>query len=260
MATRARAAAIKTKATWEKLTEGDGSGPAHKQLAPAHYRLSPSSSSRWIPCPFSAQYNLPDTSGPEAKAGTITHEYTCSYLKGEIDTLLELEDTVYEQTRNLVGGTRGASVANAATRYVQYVGSLSGTKVYETKIEHASIPDFGGSIDCAILDGSCLEVADLKTGKWKVSPENNTQLMSYLVLARQIFPEATEFVGTIIQPLTNKNPKTATFTGPQLDLFEKLVKIKGTSTEKQTGFHCRFCPLRPKCQEGTEYAEGKGWD
>jgi hypothetical protein len=251
MAARVRKKTTTVKATRKKSAENNGGSPAH-------YRLSPSSASRWLVCPYSAQHGLPDEPGPAAKAGTIAHEQACAYLRGETETLLELEDEIYERTRNLIPD-RAANIAAASSVYVGYISAQPGTKVFETKIEHCHIPDFGGSIDCAILYGGRLEVADLKTGKWHVSADNNPQIMSYLCLARQIFPSATEFTGTIIQPLTNKNPKTATFTGPQLDLFEKLVKIKGVSKEKQTGFHCRFCPLRPKCEEGTEYAEGRGW-
>lgn len=233
---------------------------AAKPEAPAHYRLSPSGASRWLVCPYSAQHNLPDESGPPAKAGTVAHEKSCSYLKGEIETLLELEDEVYERTEGIVDRTIAASISAAASYYVQYVASLNGTKVYETKIEHGSIPDFGGTIDAAILDGTCLEVADLKSGTWRVPAENNPQLMSYLCLARPLFPEATEFIGTIIQPRTNKLPKTSRFSGAQLDIFEQQVKIAGVSDKKQTGDHCRFCPLRSKCNEGTEYAKSRNWN
>lgn len=244
MAKRARAKAAKT----EEL----------KAPSPAHYRLSPSSASRWLVCPHSAQEGLPDTAGPAAKAGTIAHELSCAYLKGEIETLLELEDEIYVGTRKFLLD-KAADCARYASQYVQYVENLGGTKVFETKIEHAGIPDFGGTIDTAVLDGTCLSVADLKTGKWRVGVENNPQIMSYLCLARQLFPQATEFKGTIVQPSAYKKPQTATFTKNQLDIFEQQVKIAGKSDRIQSGEHCRFCPLRPQCDEGKRYAKDKGW-
>jgi hypothetical protein len=248
MAKRTGTPTKKAKAPREKSRKGGSPSPAH-------YRLSPSSAYRWLVCPYSAQHDLPDTSGPAAKAGTVAHELACSYLKGEIDTLLELEDSIYESARRLVPD-RAANIAKSASAYVEYVQNRVGDKVFETKIEHGSIPDFGGTIDTAILDGSCLSVDDLKTGKWKVSAENNPQLMSYLCLARQIFPDATEFKGSIFQ---YGRAYGASFSGGQLDIFEQQVKIAGKSDKKQNGEHCRFCPLRPKCEEGTEYARGKGW-
>lgn len=251
MAKRARAPTKTAKASWEK-------SPESGSVSPAHYRLGPSSASRWLACPWSAQHDLPDTSGPAAKAGTITHDLACSYLQGGIESTFELENEVYERTNGLLPN-RSRDIARAATSYVEYVESRTGSKLFETKIESSVVPDWGGTVDTAILHDRCLEVADLKTGVWRVSAENNPQLMSYLCFARQKFPEATEFVGTIIQPLTNKKPKTASFSGGQLDIFTQQVKIASTSDRKQTGFHCRFCPLRPKCEEGTEYAERKGW-
>lgn len=248
---------IRPKSGDTKRTRASARKAAGKE-PPAHYRLSSSGSSRWLVCHWSAQHDLPDTSGPAAQAGTITHDLACAYLRGRIESTFELENEVYERTNRLLPN-RSRDIARAASSYVEYVTNRVGTKVYETKIEHAGIPDFGGTIDAAILDGVCLSVVDLKTGTWRVAAENNTQLMSYLCLARQIYPQATEFVGTIIQPITNKNPKTASFSGAELDIFEKQVKIASTSDKKQTGFHCRFCPLRPKCVEGTEYANERGW-
>lgn len=253
MPTRARAPAGKTK----RPQKGPAKGVIAGKDAPSHYRLGPSSASRWLCCPYSAQHDLPNEAGPAAKAGTIAHEHSCAYLKGEID-LLELEDEVYSGTLHLVGD-RAKAIAQACATYVEHVGSRSGAKIFETKIEHASIPDFGGTIDAAILDDTCLSVDDLKTGKWKVSPENNPQLMSYLCLARQLFPQATTFQGTIIQPLVYKRPKTATFTKQQLDVFEKLVAVAGKSDKIQSGEHCLFCPLLAKCDTGKAYAIENHW-
>lgn len=258
MGPRARKTA--DKAAGKKRTKDTGPSPAHEQLvaAPAHYRLSPSSAARWLVCPYSAQHGLDDTAGPAAQAGTVAHEYACSYLKGGVDTLLELEDSIYDNTRQLVPN-RAVDIARAATVYVGYVQSRNGSAIFETKIEHSGIPDFGGTIDTAILDDSCLSVVDLKTGKWKVEVENNPQIMSYLCLARQLYPQAETFSGTIVQPLVYKKPQTAEFSKNQLDIFEKQVMIAGKSDKKQTSDHCRFCPLLAKCKEGKEYAKKKGW-
>jgi hypothetical protein len=234
---------------------------------PAHYRLAPSSSSRWLACPFSAQDNLPDTAGPPAKAGTIGHKHADHWLErnrdhSKFNPLWLLETEVFDAVAPLVGKSKGDDIAMATTTYAAYVAALPGEHVYETKIAHNAIKDFGGTVDTAIIDRkeSTLGVADFKSGYWEVAAKGNTQLQSYLVLARQQFGHFQNYTATIVQPRVKKPIKTASFSGAELDAFEGLVKIASKSDRIQSGQHCRFCPLRPNCFEGQKYAATQeGW-
>lgn len=233
--------------------------------SPKHYRHAPSGSSRWLPCPFSAQDDLPDTAGPPAKAGTIGHKHADGWLTlnrdpSKFNPLWLLETETFDCVAPLVGPSQGDDIARATVTYAEYVAKLPGEHIYETKIAHDSIPTFGGTVDTAIVNRRKLGVADFKSGYWEVQAKGNTQGQCYLVLARQEFGDFDEYEFTIVQPRVKNPIKTASFTGAELDAFEGLVKIAAKSDRKQSGEHCRFCPLRPDCFEGQKYAANKtGW-
>lgn len=212
-----------------------------------HSRLAPSSSSRWLECPYSAQDDLPeDDGGAAATAGTEAHELAAFSLSVGLPTF---------------AGTWHSEII---TPYVNYVRQLPGETIHEQAIISKSIPGFGGTIDTLLIDWerAALHVTDLKTGKWKVPAKNNTQLQCYLLLAaEENMPEAEHYTGTIIQPQAYKKPNTAYFAPAEIEAFRRRVEHAATSTEKKTGDHCRFCPLRflGRCDEGQAYAERQGF-
>lgn len=210
---------------------------------PAHYRLSPSSSKRWLNCPGSAQSDLPDRENEASREGTLAHALGYADLTGtelpdemkaEVVALKLTEDKQREMAEHILG-------------YVKFIRELPGEKEYEVKLASECMPDFGGTIDCLRLDGDMMHVIDLKYGFGRVQAEGNTQLMSYLCLAREHYEGARRFAGTIYQPRLENGITTAEFTSAQLDDHFCRVMDASMSDEFKAGDHCKWCPLLLNC-------------
>lgn len=226
---------------------------------PDHYRLSPSSSSRWLQCPYSAQDNLPDKSGPDADAGTHAHEQSALCLNGKQSAFEAMANT-YDLALPLVGKSKAKRVSDGVGVYTDYIKTLSGTLQHELKLPHPFIPEFGGTIDTLEMNGPAVaHLVDFKSGWWAVEPKENSQLLSYSTLAAAIEPDAEYFQITVVQPQAKVPIKHWWTTVDRVRSFEEQVRVVSTQNHKQTGEHCRFCPLRASCIEGQDYAKSKGW-
>lgn len=209
---------------------------------PAHYRLSPSSSKRWLNCPGSAQNNLPDRETDASREGTLAHAMGYSWLTHtplDSEQQAELKKLTQEQQHEM---------EDFVEVYTDFVVDLPGEKRYEVKLASKTIPDFGGTIDTLRIDGDLLHTVDLKYGFGRVYAEDNKQLLSYLCLAREYFPKVKRFSGTIVQPrLQNGLIDTAEFTKEQLDEHLIAVMEASESDEFVAGDWCQWCPLLINC-------------
>jgi hypothetical protein len=127
------------------------------------------------------------------------------------------------------------------------------TRLYETKIHSDLLEEHGGTIDVILVDGNSLHVIDFKFGRTRVEIENNAQIKCYLNLARQLFPEATEFYGSIIQPAFSNQIQTMDFPLHELLQHEADVLEASISDHLKAGDHCKWCPAGPTCQVLAEY-------
>jgi len=210
---------------------------------PAHYRLSPSSSKRWIACPGSAQADLEDRESEASREGTLAHALGYATLTGT-----ELPDELRGEAAALnLSADQQKEMAEHVLGYVKFIQELPGDKQYEVKLASLCIPDFGGTIDCLRLDGDMMHVIDLKYGFGRVQAEGNTQLLSYLCLAREHFEGARRYAGTIYQPRLQNGVTTAEFTDAELDDHFCRVMDASMSDEFNAGDHCRWCPLLLNC-------------
>lgn len=225
--------------------------------APAHARLAPSSSKRWLPCPWSAQNDLPNSSNPASLAGDIGHDVSDKFLKAH-KTLDEwelslVEDKVFQDVTGLVGVDNAAGIATAVAFYIETVYKYAeGALVVsiENKLFHNRIPEFFGTIDTCIYTPGAeyeLTIIDLKTGKGKQPAKGNTQLQSYACFARQKYETDKPVRCIIVQDRVYAKPQVACFSPEQLDDFERRVDIASRSTEQVAGKHCYFCPLQNVC-------------
>ena len=212
---------------------------------PDHFHLAPSSSARWIPCPGSLLAPDKDDGGEEAKRGTLGHTMVEAHLSDRLGLSIKDGQYLHSLPQDVKDFLQWA--VEICVNYVQQLDA--DRKLYETKIQHYLIPNHGGTVDVIayFLEARLLHVTDFKFGRRNVDAENNTQLMCYLNLARQLFPEAEQFKGTIIQPKLSSVPDTALFTREQLDDHEAAVLEASMSDRVQAGDHCTFCSLLTKC-------------
>jgi len=137
---------------------------------------------------------------------------------------------------------------------VNLVDDMDGSvKLYETKIQSDLIGEHGGTIDVIVLEGENLHVVDFKFGRVKVDIEDNKQIQCYLNLARQLFPEAKRFFGSIIQPIYSDRMQTVEFSEKQLNAHMSAVLEASISDHFKAGDHCQWCPAGPQCQVLADY-------
>lgn len=216
----------------------------------AHARLAPSSSKRWLACPGSALAEMPEVENVYGgrEEGTNAHEWaakvlTCDATLGEVP----------------------AEAQKDVSLFVDHVLANQAEQCYvEQQWASKSIPEFFGTIDCLLIDGTRAAIYDFKTGKWDVQATDNKQLLCYAAIVAEHF-EIDEFFGVIIQPnsksVKGRQPKVAEFTPAEVANHRIQVAKAAVSTELVAGDHCLFCPLLQagQCQVGREHSDKNGW-
>ena len=217
---------------------------------PAHFYLAPSSSSRWINCPGSLREAAayPDEAGEAAAIGTLGH-----YLV-EIDILDQpLAQPQREFLESLSDEVRKRLIDHVDI-CVALVNEIDAkVKLYETKIQSDLLEEHGGTVDVIAFDGETLHVIDFKFGRVLVDHEDNAQIKCYLVLARQMFPEAKRFKGSIIQPVFSREMRTHEYTEAELLDHEAKVLEASITDHLKAGDHCLYCPALIACKEAARH-------
>jgi hypothetical protein len=206
-------------------------------------RLAPSSSKRWLACPASAGADEPDDSHPATRFGHVCHEAAAWRLSTGLPVF---NSESYD----------GFNVEQMIQPYVDFVEKLP-SRAHEVQFGSLILSDHGGTIDTLSVVGDHAAIVDLKSGKWKVPADESTQLLCYAGLVGEHFPNVKTFMCTIIQPRVWKKPKTVTYTVDQVSEFRGRVIRAAFSYDVIAGDHCRFCPLRPRCSKGQEYARSQ---
>lgn len=209
----------------------------------AHALLSPSAAHRWLVCTPSARLErgMDDQPSEYAEEGTKAHALAEAVLTGK--------ECDYEADVHM---------------YVDYVENLKGRRYVEQKVDLSSwVPGGFGTADCIVIDGSTLQIIDLKYGKGvKVSAKENPQLRLYALGAihtLNLYDQITDVTTTIVQPrLEAISSERIAYN----DLLEwgQTVRLKASLAyegkgEQVAGGHCRFCKFLPQCQKYAEYAK-----
>jgi hypothetical protein len=228
----------------------------------AHARLGPSSASRWLDCPASIRLCelAPDRGGNNASvAGSMMHEVFERLMLGgdhfypeELEAL-DLLDWGEAHARKIVD-----SSVTAAKRALSQYGITE--FVTETRVNPGARfgrEDLWGTGD---LIGACskqkiLMVGDLKTGRGRVDPEFNDQLLTYSVGALELIDFVPEIVVmAIFQPtIYGVNPALWETDMNVLSQFESFLKERAEATDipdlppSPSPSACKWCPAKSIC-------------
>lgn len=166
-----------------------------------HATLAPSSAERWMHCggALALEVDAPDASSVYANEGTAAHELAAAALEGHL-ALPGLE--TYTASN---GVTLDAGAIEHVARYVSTVALLAdGRPLFiERRVDmSATVPGCYGTADAIIVDGTELQVHDLKFGMKPVAAEANPQLMLYgvgaLAMAEVILAADVQTVRLVI--------------------------------------------------------------
>lgn len=211
-----------------------------------HAKLSASKLERVMLCPASLRLEseIPDTTNEFAERGTKIHNLAEKLIEtqmrysGEHDCDEEMQQVAVEYAEFVL------LLADQSPTYVEM-----DLQPYLSTVH----PDLGGHADTIIIKGKELHVIDLKTGRIKVSPNNNKQLLMYGLGAYRAFEhlEIDKVVLHIYQPFNPTKPFEVTI--DELRNFKELLMdiahqandpfaptIAGTK-------QCRYCKAKAIC-------------
>lgn len=240
------------------------------QIVAAHASRSPSASKRWMSCPGSIKLSedIPFSSSYAAASGSIVHNMSEMLFKGHLENV-SLSDYWLDKTEvyDDFEVTVTKDMIKCAETYVHYVETrtqeLDGKLLIEEKLRIDEISeDCWGTGDAVIIGKKTNRIAviDLKSGKFPVDVQDNTQLMIYgLGAASRYANENTTIELTIVQPLGfHKDGPIRSWDISATDLVDwgyDILKpaIDATFEEEPeflVGEWCRFCPagMNGKCK------------
>lgn len=224
-----------------------------------HAKLSASGSKRWLACPGSVVLEalFPESNSPYAEEGTKAHAVA-------EELLYKVLGLCYD--KRVIENADAEMVRNVST-YTEYVADIyDGLKLkhkdakafIEERVSYDEyVPNGFGRIDCIILAGKELHIADLKYGKGvAVDAVENTQQRLYALGALQEYGDiyVIERITThIVQPRLN-SITTETLTRAELEDWGNSIRQTAVDAWKGTrafnaGEHCQFCRARATCRE-----------
>lgn len=208
-----------------------------------HSLFSASSSKAWLSCHarIVLSMGLTDTESASAIAGTRKHA-----IADDIINNREVKAS--------------AKTVQSLQYYTDYVLSLDGTTMTEVMVDysHAIGADDGtayGTADCININGNVLTVIDLKTGRYDVSPIDNSQLMLYALGA---LVDGITTINLVIAQSGKINTHVIsidTLLGFSGTVKKAVKRIKETfddsvcieSYTKSSYDNCNFCLAKDKC-------------
>ncbi len=202
-----------------------------------HHERGPSSASRWLHCGGSLTFSPSGEAGPEALEGTRLHDVAANLLR--VKYHLDVPDAL--------GVIEADEVVTTYLDFVEeQIASLNDPEIHiELYCPPTDIKDFGGTIDCLLIDDDLGHIIDLKTGFKFVAAKDNEQLLCYTLLAKKRFPQLKQFRQSIVQPRINFS-STVSCSLEELLEFEQRIKSVD-KTDFAAGSHCDFCPGLGDC-------------
>jgi len=229
-----------------------------------HARHAPSSVFRTLICSAWVSFteNLPYQKGNYAASlGTAIHEISETILKEQINNL-STEDHWLGQEMQVEGDAIVIEQKHCdwSKVYTDYVfgreKELNAKKFIEQRVDIKEInPDLWGTADIILVCDDLIEIIDLKTGTWPVSPEYNYQMSIYGLGALSRYGhEEMKIILTIVQPRSKKQIRSWETTAENLVNwgFDVLKPALEKCEAEEPIFvygkdHCKFCPAKKIC-------------
>jgi hypothetical protein len=258
----------------------------------AHARLSPSGSKKWMACAGSITLEaaFPDESSIYADNGTAMHTVAKMCLTehwqaskaigtkvpvhspGELTRVVVFTDAMADETQDYVDTVRFMAIGNLL--------------LVEKRVDYSNwcgVPDQFGTADAIILieirPGEYeLVVIDLKTGYFRMDPEENSQGMCYALGALNLFEMSHNIVQVRIGIYQKSHGGLREWTCSMDDLMAFAEKLRAAAARvelaaSQYGHvdmpawesmylnptpneqECAFCRARPTCPAATKMVE-----
>ena len=230
------------------------------ETLPAHWNTGCSNAKRWVNCPDSKNAVDDREPGVMAMLGTLGHRIVECLLNGEAVELDHWEQGLIDDL-DREGKQWFTDAIMTCFDYVRGLIDDMGPNdqiMFEVKIKSTRIENHGGTCDVVLYRAAdkSLHVVDFKFGRVAVDGRENYQIAAYLNLARQLFPDAETFTGTIVQPLF-KGVDHHEYTKAWLDDWMIKAAVAAdpeNHTRKADPSYCEYCPLLATCEEFTRQA------
>ena len=223
-----------------------------------HSIISPSSFKRWSNCPASPSLSSLAEERPvhiTAKLGTILHDASESVLL-ERNKSSAFLGTVHKVTGDkIIIEQEHIDTIDTYTDFIKTKKKeMKGELYLERKFELGEEihPNLFGTADAIVVNDEKISVVDLKTGKWKVEPDD-PQLKIYALGALQEFgSETSQVETTIVQPKLKQQISTIVHDLHALvdwgltELKQAAERCFETDPQPVAGDWCRFCPAKEK--------------
>lgn len=246
------------------------------ETLPDHFPLSPSGMSRILACPGSREISrgLESRETSYAREGTVAHKLGAAMLLGEAVTPPRLCNRCNAETSGaaceLCGSPEYRLDAEMLENLQEYVATIDGIRatyelvdeLIEHKVASERIDELGGTMDYLAIyrEGGAddwggptsplvAHVVDLKYGQGViVEAAGNSQLLTYLLLARERCPAVEGFRMTVVQPrAAGRTIATVDVTAEELDAHEAAIRRATTLSTLSPGDHCRWCAGKQVC-------------
>lgn len=219
----------------------------------AHARLSPSSASRWLACPYSVNQcgGILDETTEWSAEGTVAHRVSDQCLRfgldpeGYVGMKMREGDFEFEITADWPRHLRPGM-----ERVLDFGGRFFGER--KVKLDRW-MPGQFGTLDRGVVTKKLIVISDLKWGEGvPVSPVENEQLMIYALgfwdeIARH-YTEATDFLLIVDQPRAEGGGgEWRTTLDDLLEFGRKIKRVAKRTYDPDAPLvpglkQCKFCP------------------